>query len=203
MLIEAAAASHVQAMFPRRHGADRDQPQRQVSGQLHFLEKRAARSGLGARRLGRPRMLVAEPGRPVRGRNDRAVVGDEIEEVERLSGRHRRRFAHVRHEVRLRLSDSAGHSQNHVARGDPLDARRDLFALAANSRRICATTAAARCASTAANARRALDDTVDVTSTTVSATAALTSAKMPVAKRHVSSVVRDVPVHAHGAPVEP
>src|SRR6266851_6442580 len=47
---------------------------------------------------------------------------------------------------------------------------------AANSRRICATTAAARCASTAANARRALDDTVDVTSTTVSATAALTSA---------------------------
>src|SRR5437867_2956790 len=66
---------------------------------------------------------------------------------------------------------------------------------AANSRRICATTAAARCASTAANARRALEETVDVTSTTVSATAALTRANsrlrsdMPLERSHK----RDVP----------
>src|SRR5262249_52406099 len=70
-----------------------------------------------------------EARRPFRRRNERPVIGDEIEQFEALSGRQRRRVVDERSILAGPASDFGEQTLERVARHDPLDAALDVFAL--------------------------------------------------------------------------
>ena len=106
--------------------ADRHQSERGLVRQFDRLEKRAA-SGA---RCGRPRMAIAEPGRPLRRRDDRSVLGDEIEHVPALRGGDRRGLVDVGTAVGARPRDVSGGAEHGVTRRQTFDARGNLVRFA-------------------------------------------------------------------------
>ena len=127
LLIDPTAAGHVQPPLTCRDGPHGDETERRLARKLDRFEK-----GAGGRRssAGHPRMLVAEPGRPLRGRDDRAVGRHDVEEVESMRRGERRSIVDKCRAIRAGCTEIDRRAPQGIARRHSLDPHGHVVALA-------------------------------------------------------------------------
>jgi len=76
---------------------------------------------------GHPVVLITETRRPLSGRNQRAVIGDDIEKIELLRLGDAAGVVVILRSIRLRTAQIDGHADRSFGVGDTLHAVRDFF----------------------------------------------------------------------------
>src|SRR5436189_96812 len=111
----------------RRHTADCDESERRLTGQIDRLQERLARWAVAPVR--RPRLAISEPRRPVRGRDDRPVVRDQVQEIETLESREGLGFVDEGCVLSAAPTDLVRGAEDKVCRRQAIESPLDVFLL--------------------------------------------------------------------------
>ena len=124
MLIEALPADQEETFLPDSNRADREQTQIHRVGRVHAAQKSALR--VPVRFRAHPVVLVAEARGPLRGRNQRAVIGHDVDEIELLRLGDAARVVVILRGIGLRAVQVHRHAERGLGVGNALHAVRDF-----------------------------------------------------------------------------
>ena len=124
ILIEALSADQEETFVPNSNRPDREQTQIHRVGRVHAAKESALR--VPVRFRAHPIVFVTEARGPLRGRNQRAVIRHDVDEIELLRLGDAARVVVILGRVGLRAVQVHGHPERGLGIGNALHAMRDF-----------------------------------------------------------------------------